>query len=296
MPPWDRATLRLIYLRHVVVTLVNVLGPQRSLALARWLARGVFDLAPPARQRADSSIAQAYGNELTAEERSRLIRRMFENFACFWVEAFVARRKLRPSSWRKVVQFDDEPFLRGIAESPRGALFVTAYFGNFAIGAYAVGHLCRPLYVVIDELEHPVLKSWQQELYRQPNIELLSRQRAKRSLADLLSAGKKVLLVGEHLRPRGKAIEVHYLGSRRRYYPTIGLLAKACDVPVVVIGARRQEGAFRFSVSSRLVVDPRDLRPDGEGDLTRIITLRCMQTVEAMIRQWPEQYLWTRIW
>jgi lauroyl/myristoyl acyltransferase len=296
MMPLDRAALRLIYLRRVVVTLANTIGPQRSLAIARWLARGVFDLSPPARQRAEANIALAFGDELTVKERGRLTRRMFENFASFWVEAFVARRKLRPGAWRKVVQFDDEPFLRRIAESRRGALFVTAYFGNFAIGAYALGQLCRPLYVVIDELEHPVLKSWQQDLYRQPNIELLPREGARRSLADLLSAGEKVLLVGEHLRPRGKAIEVRYLGAIRRCYPTIGLLAGGCDVPVVVVGTRRLEGAFRFSISSRLAVDPRDLRDDGEPDLIPIITLRCMQTMETMIRQWPEQYLWTRVW
>jgi len=290
----DRVTFQLIYVRRVIVTLVNTIGPERAMGAARWLAQGAFDLETPARKRAELNLSRAYGNALSSRERSELIRRVFENIAAFWVEVFLSRRKLRCSSWRRFVEFDDEPFLRSIAQSPRGAILVTAYFGNFAVGAYALGQIFRPLYVVIDELRHPVLKSWQDELCRQPNIRLLPRHRTRGRLADLLRAGQKVLLIGEHVRLRGRAVEVNYLGRPCRCYPTVGVLARWCDVPVVAVAARREAGVFRFCVSSVMVADPRGLDP--QPNPVDTITARYIHGLEAIIRRWPEQYLWTRDW
>ncbi len=292
--PLDLLSLRLIYIRRIVVTLAHTLGWARAMAFARWLARGVFDLNTPARRRAADNLSQAYGDELTPEQRDRLARDVFEHIAAFWVEAFFARRKLRISSWRRFVSFDDEPAVRSLAESPRGALLVTAYLGNLAVGAYALGQVCRPLYVVIDEAEHPVLRSWQDELYRQPNLEFLPRQRAGAQTADLLSAGQKVLIVGEHPRRHGRAIELDYLGQSWPCYPTVGVLARWCNVPVHTVAARRLPGEFRFAVSVGPAVDPVDLA-DGE-DPAEAITQRYMAGLEAAIRRWPDQYLWTHGW
>jgi len=292
--PLDLLSLRLIYIRRVVVTLAHILGWGGAMAFARWLARGVFDLNTPARRRAVDHLSRAYQDKLTSEQRDVLARDVFEHIAAFWVEAFFARRKLRVGSWRRFVAFDDDAVVQSLAGSPRGALLVTAYFGNLAVGAYALGQVCRPLYVVIDEAEHPVLKSWQDELYRQPNLEFLPRRRARAQTADLLSAGRKVLIVGEHPRRRGRAIEVDYLGQPWPCYPTVGVLARGCDVPVHVVAARRLSGEFRFAVSVELAADPANLPPN--EDPTEAITRRYMGGLEAAIRRWPEQYFWTRGW
>lgn len=291
--PIDRTTLRLIYLRRVVVTLANILGPRTSTAYARWLARGVFDLNPQAKIDAMNNIRAAYGDRVCPAQIEALTRSTFENIATFWVEIFSLSRKLRPSSWRHYVEVEDESFFRSVAESQRGALFVTAYLGNFAIAAYAVAQMLRPLYVVIDEAQHPVLRSWQDELYHQPNIKLLSRRQAQVGLADLLRNGQKALLVGEHVRSRGRAIEIPYLGGVCRCYPTVGLLARWCDVPVLMVSARRTNDVFRLVVSGKRIVDPREV--EHEDDPTAEITRRYMSALESIIRQWPEQYLWTRI-
>ena len=76
---------------------------------------------------------------------------VFENVAAFWVETLFIRRKLRAGSWRRFVALDDEDLIRSIAESPRGALLVTSYFGNLAVGVFALGQMFRPIHAVIDE-------------------------------------------------------------------------------------------------------------------------------------------------
>ncbi|MBN1344387.1 MAG: hypothetical protein JXQ73_16990 [Phycisphaerae bacterium] len=292
--PVDLTTLRLLYLRRVVVTLANTLGLDAAMAFARWLARGVYDLNTPTRQRVEESLDLAFPNELTQAQRSRLACRAFENIAAFWVEVFFTHRRLRERSYRRFVEFENDETVEAIAASRRGALLVTAYFGNLAVTAYALAQRIRPLYVVIDEAQHPVLKPWQQELYRQPNVELIPRERARGRLADLLSSGRKVCLVGEHGRARGRGIEVPYLGRSLRCYPTVGLLARWCEVPVYVASARRLESPFRFSLSVALAADP--LRLPQAEDATEVITRRYMAGLEGLIRAHPEQYMWTRQW
>lgn len=290
----DLTTLRLIYVRRVVSTLAGALGPRGAMAFARWLARGVFDLGTPARRRAEENLARAYGDALSAEARMQLTGRTFENIAAFWVEVLLARRLVSERAWRARVALEDESLVRSIARSPRGALLVTGYFGNLAVCAYALAQLCKPLHVVIDQARHPVLRSWQDELYRQSNIRLVPRQTALTRMVELAAAGEKVFVVGEHARPRGRAVPVSFLGGSRSCYPTIGSLAGWCDVPVYVVTARRTGWDYRFAVTCEPAADPRDL-PAGHRP-TDWITRQYMARLEARIRQYPAQYLWTTTW
>ncbi len=289
----DYQSLRLLWVRHVVVTLARTLGFRPCLATARWLARGVFELNTPARRRATDHLIQAFGDTLTDRQRDRLVRDVFENIAAFWVETCWVPRCLRPSSWRRAVRFDDPSMVESVARSDRGALWVSAYFGNMAVTAYALAQVCRPLYVLIDEARHPVLRSWQAELYSQPNIVPLAKQRTRGRVADLLASGAKVFIVGEHVRSGGRAVETRFLGAPWRCYPTVGLLARWCDVPVVVAMGRRQPGRFRFHIATERVAEPRDLgdAPDATDQIVRAT----MAALEREILSRPEQYLWTRI-
>jgi len=290
----DATTLRLTYMRRVVVPLVKMVGPRCALAAARWLARQYGQLDTPLRRLTQENLAKALGDREAPEQIGWLATRVLENYSSFWVEVFFLHRKLRAGSWRSFVQVDEGAFKGALAPSSRGAMIVTAYTGSFAVAACTIGLICRPLHVVIDQARHPAFKSWQRELYGHPQLRLLSREEASRKLADLLAAGQKVFIVGEHYRPHGRAIEVEYLGRTFRCYPTIGSLARWCDVPVVVVACRRIEGDFRFVLSVSDVIDPRELRDD--RDATETITRRYMKALETVIRQWPEQYFWTRSW
>lgn len=289
----DAPTLRLLYVRHIVVTLSRALGFRRSLDMARWLARGVFDLSTPARRRAAEHIEQAFGQTLTESQRDSLVRTVFENIAAFWVETFWVERLLRKSSWRHAITFDDLALVEAVARSERGALWVSAYFGNVAVTAYGLAQVCKPLYVLIDEARHPVLRSWQAELYRQPNVVPLAKQRTRGRVADLLAAGAKVFIVGEHVRASGRSVEADFLGVRWRCYPTVGLLARWCDVPVYTAMGRREPGRFCFRIATERVGDPREL--SGSADPTDQLVRATMAGLERQIRRHPEQYLWTRI-
>jgi len=291
LPHLDRASLRYLYLRRVIGTAAGCCGPRLAGAAARWLARGVFDLSPPARHVAARRVAQAYGSRFSESQRDGLVLASFEHFASFWAEAIFARRKLAAAGWRSHVGLTRADDLRELAGGRRGVIFVTAYLGNPAVGAYVLAQLARPLYVVVDWAAQPLLRRWQVELYRQPNLVPLTRAAAAHSAERILAEGGKLFLIGEHTRPGRSGPLVSFLGARRCFYPTVALLACRCRVPVAVVTCRRLSHHFCFELEPAGTIEPPGPHhPDPVMEVTR----GYVAAMERSILQWPQQYYWGR--
>jgi lauroyl/myristoyl acyltransferase len=317
-PPF--AALRLVYLRRIVGTAFGAAGIERATHWGSWIARNLFDLNPPARKRVEASLLAAYGHTLSAARQEQLARAVFDSIARFWVEALFARRLLRPDSWTRFVRVADRETWQRLAGDRRPAILVTGYFGNVAVGAYVLGRIFRPVHVLIDRVELPVLRPWQDALYADRNVRLIAREEAVRELPRILDAGGKVMILGEHARRTGRAFEVPFLGRVRRCYPTIGILAARHNARVVIFSTRRLSPpapAFRFEVRCHEVIDPggpvgaladeaapsegRTSRPSGVrdprppvADPARAVVERCVGALERLIRESPEQYDWSR--
>ncbi len=288
------AMLRLLYLRRVVGTAIGAAGFARATAMACRLARGVYGLAPPARQRIEANLLDAYGHALSARSREALARNVFEHIARFWVETAFAPRFLRPGSWRRFVTVAEPEVWSAAAKDGRPAILVSTYFGNVAVGAYVLGQIFRPVHVVIDRIEAPVLRQWQDDLCRQPHVRLIAREDALDALPRILNVGGRIMVLGEHIRPHGPAIEVPFLGRPRRLYRTIGILAARHNARVVVFSCEREGGgrAPRFTLRCHDRIDP----AAPSADIPHAVIARYAAALEGMIRDRPEQYLWTRHW
>lgn len=283
-------SLHQLYLRGVVCTAAGCCGFRVASTIARWLARSLFDLSVPARRIAAAHLTEAYADKLTDEQRDRLNRAGFEHFARFWVEAVFARRKLGGRAWRAHVLHAGSIDLQAIARGRRGAIFVSPYVGNPAVAAYVLGQTARPLYVVVDAATQGLLRQWPDVVGR-ANVVLLNRLQAARQADRILAAGAKLLMVGEHLRPRRRRPRAGFLGRWRAFYPTVALWACRCSVPIVVLSCRRQGPDFRFELRGEALIEPAAaVGDDGLEALTR----RYVGAMEAVVLQCPEQYFWAR--
>jgi lauroyl/myristoyl acyltransferase len=287
----DRLSLRFVYWRRVVGTGFLSVGIGPAMAAAKWIARGVYDLQTPAAQRTLANLQGALGDRLDETQRQRLARHCFEHIAAFWIEALYASRRLRPKSWRAFFAIPDEESLQRLCNSERPAIFVTTYFGNFAAGAFALGQLCRPLHVVVEPQRHPLLRRWQDDLFHVPNLAFIERIHAIHLLPDVLAAGGKVLLIGEHARSPGRRPVIRYLNRDHACHPTVTILSQRHDAVVVPVANRRMETQpFRFRLDHAPAIDPRGFADDA----TTAITQAYMSALERFVLSAPEQYLWTR--
>lgn len=281
--------LRHLYLRRVVAPLLGVVGHRATQRLAVALGRRVHDLNTPSRRIAEQRLRSCELIGHADDTRtSEIVRRMYEHIGRFWAESLFLRRRLHTASWQQHVEIENMPELEGLASSPRGCIFATACFGNPPVAAIALGQLFRPIHVLVDYLHQPVLRDWQQELYSLPNVRPIMRQEASNTLPRVLRSGGAVMMIVEHERRRGRALEARFLAAKLRCYPTAERLAKWFDVPIIPLTCRRCDRPFSFKLEThgRLTVDQNAAT---EGTVTR----QLMAALEHAILQCPEQYMWT---
>ncbi len=283
----DFEAVRYFYLRRVVATALGALGLEATRALAGRLACGVFDFNTAGRQRAEARLREALDGTANQRDISATVRAMYDHLARFWTEVLFAKRLLRDSSWRRFVRLDGEDVLRSMARDRRGCVLATAYYGNPAVGAYALGQIFRPLHVIVDSLAQPQLRSWQQELYSQRWIKPIDRRSAAQALPAVLGSGGAVMMIGEHQRPRGRAVSTRFLGRTMNCYPTLGRLARWFDVPIGVFTCRRRgDDAFSFTLNLHATLEH---HAAGSDDA---LVDQVMAALQQSVMTCPEQYHW----
>jgi len=282
------------YLRRVVAPAMRLLGPRISVAAARRLARGVFEMNPPGRPRAERrwreviASRRALPDVSPAVDAAELASRMYQHVGRFWAEALFIPSRLQSAGWRRHVHVTGEEGLRSLATSRRGCILATAYYGNLAAAACALGHLFKPVHVVVDRFAQPVLASWQRELYAQPWVEPVERREAAAALPRVLSDGGAVLMVCEHERHRGRGVEARFCGRTLNCYPTLGRLARWFDVPIGVVTCRARARPLSFALELHETIES---EPGSDAD-ARVVR-RTLAALERAILEEPEQYLWS---
>lgn len=284
----DLESIRHIYVRRVVATALGALGLDTSMRLARWLARGAFELQPEGRRVAEARLSQAFGHGATQVDANALAAAMYDHLARFWVEALFTRRLFCASTWQGRVRVEDPTGLRQLASGNRGCVLATANFGNPAVGACALGYIFRPLHVVVDTFAQPHLRAWQRELYSHRWIRAIDRRDAPRKLPDILDRGGAVMVLCDSERRGGKAHRVPFLGGVLRCYPTVARLARWHDVPIGVFTCRRLgHRGFSFALDLHTTVEPDCAASDDDAVMHRV-----MGALEQAILMHPEQYFW----
>jgi len=286
-------SLRFLYLRHMVVPLFGALGFEQARALSTRLARRIHDLGLPGRRRAEVRALRALRGRRDRVEA--MVAEMFRHQGRFWAEALFARRFLGSGCCERFVHIDGAPGLRDLAAAGRGCIVTTAYFGNPAVCAMALGSLFRPIHVIVDLFAQPVLRGWQRELYSNRWLRPIERRDAARAVPGILENGGTVMIMAEHERRRGPSVAVDFLGRRLRCYPTLGRLARWFDVPIAVVACRRTSRPFSFTLSLEEVV-----RHPGSGRPTPMrsaddaaVVCQVMAVLERAVLRDPAQYLWS---
>lgn len=281
-------SIRHRYLRSVVAPVFRGMGLRAGTAIAGRLAHGLCQMDTPSRRRAEARLRAALADGGEDHDVDTLLDAMYQHQARFWTEVLFIPRRLRDKSWRRHVHVENEPGLRALAQSKRGCVLATAYFGNIAAAACALGHIFRPVHVLVDWLAQPALASWQRSLYAQPQVRPVDAREAGHVLPRVLSGGGAVFMVCEHERQRARGIPTRFLGRDLNCAPTLGRLSHWFDVPIGVLTCRRDQRLFSFNLALHEIVehDP-NLTDDG------LVVRQVMAALDDAVMQNPEQYLWS---
>jgi Kdo2-lipid IVA lauroyltransferase/acyltransferase len=261
-----------------------------NLQTARILGRLWWLLKPQHRARALENLRAAFGPEVGDAALTRIARASFQHFAqLYLVELVMTPRLITPWSWARHVELDALGPALDTLLARRGALMLTAHFGNYELLGYTICRLGVPITAVMRPLDNPLINDYLIRSREAGGLTLLFKKGATARAEGVLNEGGALCFIADQDAGR-KGMFVEFFGRPASTYKSIGLLAMAKQTPIVVGYAARVGAGFRYRIVVERIIQPEEWA--GQADPLRWITQTFSTALETAIRRHPEQYLW----
>jgi KDO2-lipid IV(A) lauroyltransferase len=245
------------------------------------LGRIAFKVSGKHRKLAFENVTRAFP-DLPERERWELARNVMVHFARVMCDFMRARVR---TSEQVLASCTVEGFehIERAREAGKGALLVAAHFGNWERMAHAISALGVPLSVVSRDANDPEMNALVNELRHAAGVQLISRGDAAFPTLKRLKKNECVGLLPDQ---NSDEIFVPFFGVPCGTVTGPAVLSLRAEAPLIPIyTARVGPGKYRFWVEPPLQPEPGFEPVEG---LTRAIN----SSLEAAIRQYPDQYLW----
>lgn len=266
-----------------------------GIRLARGLAWVLCHLLPRKLTRYDiaqANLQTAFGDQLTAADRDRIIYDMWVHLLRLLQEVCQIQSRLHLRNSLDIVEITNrEDVLRNLL-SDRPVIFLSGHYGNWEVAVQILGLFGFKMGVVARRLDNPLLDRWFEQFRERYNHELIDKTGGATRMTEILEQGGCLCMLGDQDAGRqGKFVD--FFGKPASTHRAIALLALRYDAVILVGGARRLEKPNRdwvgFEQFCEAVIDPRTLTSD---DPEREILELYHAALERIIRRAPEQYFW----
>ncbi len=274
---------------RLVFAIMQIFPIGWNLRIARLLVRLWILIMPRHRERVIQHLTESYGRTLTLDEINKLAIRSLEGVAMFAVEVICLPRLINRSNWsHSVTAVNIQDLLRLVVEG-RGLILVTGHFGSFEL----IGHLLAcfkfPVAAVMRPLDNVYLNRFLVSARKKNGLVLFDKKGAMTNAESFIENGGLLAFIGDQDAGR-KGIFVDFFGRPASTYKSIGLLALKLQRPIVVGYARRCDDGAQYEVGVQRIIRPEEW--ETKDDPLRWVTQEYTSAIEAMVRRYPEQYLW----
>ncbi len=256
--------------------------------LGLWVGARVGDMLwltlPGRRAVAMDNLGRAFGSERSESQLAQLGRRSFEHLGMNLIEACVFF--FRPPSvlLSRVDLGNPEPVQAAVALG-KGVLALTAHYGNWELLAAASALSVYPLSVVMRPLDDPVVNWLIERFRRRSGVDLIAKSQALPAMRDALRQGRMVGVLLDQNASRTEGVFVPFFGMPASTSKALAVLSLRTGAPVVPIFIRRGQGGRHYVWADLPIPAPET------GDVTDY-TAAFNRSIEAAIRQAPEQWFW----
>ncbi len=241
----------------------------------------------------DANLALAFP-ELSDDARDALARAVYDHFGRMAVDSLRLSAK-GPSaivphvSGGECVRLIEERLPRG-----KGVIVLTGHIGNWELGGAYVASCGYRLAAVVKPPSNPYVARHAEGVRRRLGIETIPMPEARSGVAAALAANRVVALVADQGAIRSTTW-VPFFGRPTRTPAGPGLFASLTGAPVLFGALVAQPGgAGAYRLEGEVLVEEETDEPGAA--IPRIAEL-FRARLEAMVRRFPDQYLWThRLW
>jgi lauroyl/myristoyl acyltransferase len=265
--------------RKMLVRIANAIG---------WIA---FHVAASERRITLTNLDIAFGSTKTAEEKRRIARSAFQNFARSFLGLFWAKR-LTPETLHKLVEIDPDN-LRMVQEAQargKGIIFVTFHYGEWEMLGVATALFGFPLTIVMEQLRNPHLTQIFERLRGHGVNQIILQRHAMTKLFKTLKRGGCIaLLIDLNAVPSRGGIWLDFFGKPVFGFSGAAALARHTGAAIITaVGHPLPDGRVRAVYGAEISCATTG---DEEADL-RVTSQQCLGFCEELIRREPERWLW----
>ncbi len=254
----------------------------------------IYYLVPARRKVALENVRHAFPEAPRERDIRTIARRSCHSFVASLFETIKLRALLdHPEGPERARQAADGFDLllkkaREIHTESGGCIFVTPHLGNWEFLPF-IGVLAGiPLVVVVRPLDNEYLERLLYGFRAGSGQIIVPKANSMLFLRRALRQGKSIGMLPDQRTIR--AISVEYFGRKATTTPVPALLALQYRRPIVVVACCRRSRDFQYE---GFVSDPIWPQTDGteEAEIPRL-TREMNRAMEAIVRRYPEQYLW----
>lgn len=267
-------------------------------AMPDGMARGFADLLAAVAYRvnrrhrkvAEENLRFAFP-EKTPAQIDRLVKDCYRHFLLLAVEIAVLPKKLRVENWRRYATLvGGDKVLKALLE-PRPVLIVTAHFGNWEMAGFALGLFGFKTYAIARVLDNPHLERFFKQFRQRTGQTIIAKKDEFDRLLETLEAGGKVATLGDQ-DAGSRGVFVNFFHRPASAHKAVALLAMQADAVMLVVGVPRVRAGERwhYHIVCEDAIDPREYA--GQGNAVKVISQRYHDSLERLIRRYPEQYFW----
>jgi len=217
-----------------------------------------------------------------------IAKQVYRNVALVGAELFDIPM-LTPDNIYDVVEVEGLENCQLALKKGKGILLFSAHFGNWEISAAALSFLLKPLVVVYRPLDNAFLDDVIMTIRSATGNTLLSKAKAMRQMLRFLQYNRIVgILIDQNMAKR-EGVFVTYFSRLACTTDAVAQLALRTQAAVIPSFALRIPGGkYRLIIGKAM-----ETIETGDWDADVLVnTQNYTRTVESMVRQYPEQWLW----
>lgn len=276
--------------------LAGVCPPRLSQAAAGMMGNSAYYVMSVRRQVAKRNFSHVLGKSPNDPEVRRVARQSFQNYARYLCDVMLYPRISNKDLDRRVVLHSKEYLDRALALG-KGAILVSAHFGNMDMPSAVLAKHYKPITLVGETLRPPQLMDYLTRMRASRNVHLWPYDRAPRKIIEALKRNEMtgfLLDFGVTHHFDLTTVNVKFFGCATAFPAGPAQLALLTGAPIVVGHAHiAPDGRIHVYITEPISVE----RSKNRKKVQQVTMQEIATRLEAFIRQHPEQwYVFRPMW
>lgn len=268
------------------IVLGQLLGIEKSKILVKILLPIFYYLIPIRKKTAFKNLQISFPEKSMIE----INRIVYENYRSFLITLFEIFNfpKLLKETIENFVEFENIEQIKRECNKNKGAIFLTAHFGNWEIGALSMAlKLKTKIYVLAKDQRNSYVTEWFTKMREKFGNEVVKLGTGVKNIYAALKKNGLVGIVGDQRGPKeGKRYKI--FNKDTVFYNGAAIIGAKLNIPIILILVVRNSAGKYKGLTKILKVN----ESASNEEKTDFIMTEYISFLEKVVTEYPEQWFW----